>query len=89
MGKRLHSKITCVFEIEGEASPEQVGAEAERRMRAIKIKTAMLQRGHTAAMYARELGVVRHYITNVINGVQKTPRIRKYIEKRLGMKFWS
>jgi len=82
-------KVTCTFEIGGDLTPEEVGEEAAKRVRAIRIKTAMLQRSHSAAMYGRELGTVRSHITMVINGDRKSKRVRTYIEKRLGMELWG
>lgn len=49
-----------------------------------KIRALLLMKDITCASLARELGVSRTWISLVVNGHQKSSRIRKAIAHRLG-----
>ena len=50
----------------------------------IRIKTLMLRQGVTVSGLARELGVPLNYITRVVDGSRRFPRVRAHLAQRLG-----
>ncbi len=51
-----------------------------------QIKKKMIELGITQAEIARDLGVTLGAVCHVVNGIRKSKRIRKYLEKRLGVR---
>ncbi len=51
-----------------------------------QIKKKMIDLGITQSEIARELGVTRGAVCHVVNGIRISPRIRKYLEKKLGVR---
>jgi lambda repressor-like predicted transcriptional regulator len=50
----------------------------------IEIKVQLLRAGKTQASIARELGVNRSFVNNVIKGHRSTKRVREAIAKAVG-----
>ncbi|BBO78605.1 hypothetical protein DSCW_60220 [Desulfosarcina widdelii] len=53
-----------------------------------RIRVMAMVADQNMALWARELGVSRQYIYQVVKGTRKNQRIRSHIEKRLGETFW-
>ena len=51
-----------------------------------KIRALLLMKDITCAELAREVGVSRTWISLVVNGHEKSKRIRKIVAHRLGLK---
>ena len=61
----------------------------EREKIARRIRSVAYAQGEVMAEWANELGVSRQYISQVVNGRRQPDDIRKFIEDRLGERFWS
>ena len=55
---------------------------------ALRVRMVALAADEKMAAWARELGVSRQFISQVVNGARKTQRVRDFIEGRLGETFW-
>ena len=66
--------------------------EAEERNKILtsrRIKALVALNGINIAEWAREMGVTRGAFYNVIDGRDKSSRIRQFIEERLEHTFWG
>jgi hypothetical protein len=53
-----------------------------------RIRMAALTEDEKMAKWARELGVSRQFVYQVVNGTRKNQRVRDFIEARLNTIFW-
>lgn len=61
----------------------------ERKLTARLIRSIAVRKGENMADWARELGVTRQYISQVVSGRRRPAEIRAFIERRLGQTFWQ
>ena len=60
----------------------------DRLSTAKRIRMAAFAADQNMAAWARELGVSRQFVSQVVNGARKTQRVRDFIEGRIGETFW-
>lgn len=78
-------KITLEMYVDENESPKST----LKKMIAHRIKVLARMKSEVMAKWGRELGVQRQFIYQVVEGKRKNPRVRRFIEKRLGQKFWN
>ncbi|MDY0164418.1 hypothetical protein [Desulfobotulus sp.] len=78
-------KMRCTLYLPTDSGPH----EEERFRIAREIRGTIGILGENVAQWAREWGVSRSSIWNVIDGRYKSARMQKLIEDRLKRKFWS
>jgi hypothetical protein len=76
-------KVTYTFYTDGTDSNRIDTLAVARR-----IRMAALAAGETMAGWARELGVSRQFVYQVVNGTRKSQRVRDFIQARLKEIFW-
>jgi len=59
-----------------------------QKLSAKRIKILAMMMDENLAEWARQLGVSRQAVYQVVEGQRRNPRIRKFIEQRLSMKIW-
>ena len=59
-----------------------------QKLSAKRIKILAMMMDENLAEWARQLGVSRQAVYQVVEGQRRNPRIRKIIEQRLGVKIW-
>lgn len=63
-----------------------MNSEEKKKMSGRRIKALILLQGTTITAIAREAGVSREWVSNIINGHKRSPRIQKAIARALGKK---
>lgn len=79
------SPVTYTLYLNGDESPDEIKALLIAR----RIKTLVARKNENMSDWARDLGVSRQFIYQVVRGRKKTAHVRAYIEERLGRTFWS
>ena len=59
-----------------------------QKLSAKRIKILAMMMDENLAEWARQLGVSRQAVYQVVEGQRRNPRILKIIEQRLGVKIW-
>lgn len=78
-------RVACTLYI----SREHTSQEIKRILTARKIKAVVALKGANVAEWARDLGVTRAAFYHVIDGRDRSDRIRRVIEERLEQTFWN
>lgn len=77
-------KITYTIEVAHNETPKSVA----KKLIGKRIKMSAMMKGEIMARWARELGVSRQKVNNVVHGYTKHKYIRDFIQKRLNEIFW-
>jgi len=78
------SKVTYTLHVNESETPDRI----LQKLSAKRIKILAMMMDENMAEWARQLGVSRQAIYQVVEGQRRNPRIRKIIEQRLGVKIW-
>ena len=77
-------KVTYTLEVNESETPDGIS----QKLLAKRIKVLAIIMDENMAEWARQLGISRQAIYQVVEGQRRNPRIRKFIEQRLSMKIW-
>lgn len=83
MGRKR--KVTFTVWVDDADDDKAIG----RKVTARRIRSIALRKGEKFSEWADELGVKRSFVSDVVAGRKKTKYVRDYIEKRLGLAFWT
>ena len=78
------SKVTYTLDVNESETPDGI----EQKLSAKRIKVLAIMMDENMAEWGRQLGISRQAVYQVVEGQRRNPRIRKIIEKRLGVKIW-
>jgi len=77
--------VTYTLFVNADDSEEMI----RRKLLARRIKHLAFLQNEVMAAWAREIGVSRSAIAQVVSGKRATPRIRRLIEQKLGQQVWE
>jgi len=78
-------KVTYTLYVDKTETPEDI----QKKLLSRRIRVAAIMKGEVMAHWGEALGITRQAIYHCVKGYRRNPRIRAYIEERLGQKIWE
>lgn len=83
--KQKKTKVTYTLFVNDSETPGEI----QRKLLARRIRVLTVMQGQNMSEWANALGITPQAVYHVVAGRRGTPRIRLFIEDRLGQKIWD